>query len=122
MMRVTQMLAGRIGIAALDLVDEAVLEEEVERAIDGRRRDRFALAPRELVDDRVGAERRRTFGQNGQNLAAQRGQMKTLPVAGAFHLPLPAGGCRLGFGSLTSLWRCLFPHRRFHPTTAKATI
>ncbi len=57
MMRVTKMLAGRIGVAALDLVDKAVLEKKIERAIDGRRRDGLALAPRKLVDDRIGPER-----------------------------------------------------------------
>ena len=57
MMGVTEMLAGRIGVAALDLVDEAVLEKKIEGAIDGRRRDRLAFAPRKLVDDRIGPKR-----------------------------------------------------------------
>ena len=43
-MGVAEMLARSKGVAALDLVQEAVLEEELERAIHGRRRDR--LAPR----------------------------------------------------------------------------
>ena len=45
MMRVAEVLAGRIGVAALDLVDEAVIEKEVERAINGRRGDRLAFEP-----------------------------------------------------------------------------
>ena len=57
-MRVTEVLAGRIGVAALDLVDEAVLEKKIERAIDGRRRDRLAFAARKLVDDRIGPKGR----------------------------------------------------------------
>jgi len=57
MMRVAQVLAMRVGVAALDLVDEAVLEKEIERAVDGRRRDGLALAARKLVDDRIGPKR-----------------------------------------------------------------
>ena len=56
-MRVAEVLARRVGVAALDLVDEAVLEKKIERAIDGRRRDGLAFAPRELVDDRIGPKR-----------------------------------------------------------------
>ena len=57
LMGVAEMLARRIGVAALDLVQEAVLEEKLERAIDGRRRDRLAFLARQRVEDRVGAER-----------------------------------------------------------------
>src|ERR1700722_7339543 len=57
MMCVPNMLAGRVGVATLDLVHKAVLEKKIERTIDGRRRDRFAFAPRKLVDDRIGPER-----------------------------------------------------------------
>ena len=56
MMGVTEVLAGRIGVAALDLVEKTVLEKKIESAINGRRRDRLALATRQLVDDRIGPE------------------------------------------------------------------
>lgn len=50
--------AGRVGVAAFDLVNEAVLQKELEGAIDGGRRDRLALEAAHLVDDRIGPERR----------------------------------------------------------------
>ena len=43
-MGVTEVLAGRIGVAALDLVEKTVLEKKIEGAINGRRRDRLAFA------------------------------------------------------------------------------
>ena len=54
MMGVAEVLAGGVGVAALDLVDESMVEKKIERAVDRRRRDRFAFEPRELVD-RIGA-------------------------------------------------------------------
>src|ERR1700730_15297837 len=121
-MGVTEVLAGRIGVAALDLVDEAVLKKKIEGAIDGRRRDRLAFAARKLVDDRIGPKWGRAFGQDGQNLSAERGQMQTLPATGALHLPLPAGSSRLVFRGRISLWRCLFPHRVVHHITANVSV
>ena len=56
-MGVTKMLAGRIGVAAFDLVNKPVLEKKIERAIDGRRRDRLAFTARKLVDNRIGPKR-----------------------------------------------------------------
>src|SRR5271170_469041 len=47
--------AGDEGIAALDAVDEAVVAQEIERAIDRDRR-RAGVA-RQVIDDLVGAER-----------------------------------------------------------------
>jgi hypothetical protein len=46
LMVVAEMRAGRVGVAAFDLVYEAVGEEEIQRAVDGRRRDRFMLRAR----------------------------------------------------------------------------
>src|ERR1700729_3091509 len=83
MMGVAEVLAGRIGVAALDLVEKTVLEKKIERAINGRRRDRLALATRELIDDRIGSEGGGVFGQNRQHLPAEGGQMQALPRAGA---------------------------------------
>src|SRR5580693_5594297 len=67
-MGMTDVLAGRIGVAALDLVEKTVLEKKIECAINSRRRDRLALAARKLVDDRIGPEGGGAFSQNRQNL------------------------------------------------------
>ena len=44
MMGVTEVLARRVGVAALDLVEKTVLEKKIEGAINRRRRDRLAFA------------------------------------------------------------------------------
>ena len=75
-MRMPEMLARRIGVAALDLVEESIFEKEVERAIDGRRRDRLAFLPRELVDDRIGAEGGGAFSQDRENSRSTSGKRK----------------------------------------------
>src|SRR5271170_848983 len=99
-MGVAEVLAGRIGVAALDLVDESMIEKKIESAVDRRRRDRFAFEPRELVDDRIGAQGGGAFGQDRQNAPTKRGQMQTLPGANALHLLLPADGVALGATAL----------------------
>ena len=67
------MFAGRVGVEALDLVHEAVLEKEIERPVDGRRRDRLAFAARHFLDDRIGAERRGAVAENVEHPPAQCG-------------------------------------------------
>ena len=57
MVRVTEVLAGRVGVAAFDLVNKAVVEEELQRPVDRRRRDLLALQPCKAIDDRIGAQR-----------------------------------------------------------------
>ena len=86
---VADVLARRIGVAALDLVQEAVLEQELERAIDGRRRDRLAFLARQRVEDRVGAERGAAVAENVEHAASRRGQLQTLRRAGALHFGHP---------------------------------
>lgn len=76
MMVVAQMLAGRIDIAAFDFVQEAVLEEEIQRAIDRRRRDRLMLRARQFFDDRIGAQRGRRLREYRKNLLAQWRQLQ----------------------------------------------
>ena len=65
--------AGDEGVAALDAVDQAVVAQEVERAVDGDRRGP-AAGRRGAVDDLVGAERLVAFEQDFEHLAAQRRQ------------------------------------------------
>ena len=43
-MGVAEVFTRRVSVEALDFVDEAALEEEVERPVDGRRRDALAFA------------------------------------------------------------------------------
>src|SRR5438067_1255980 len=72
--------AGDEGIAALDAVDEAVVAQKIERAID---RDRCrAPLPGESFDDLVGAERTVTVEQRFEHVAAHRSE------------PLRAGGAQ----------------------------
>ena len=69
-MGVVEMRAGREHVAALDAVQKAVLDQEIERAIDRRRGDRLVLALGQRLDDRVGAERRGMFGQDRHHAGA----------------------------------------------------
>ena len=103
-MRVAEMFARGKRVAALDLVQKAVLEEKLERAIDGRRRDRLALAFRERLDDRVGAERGGALAENGQDAQPQRRHLQTLARAGGAHLfrPVRRAGFSLGRGHIYS--------------------
>src|ERR1700686_619431 len=64
--------AGDEGIAALDAVDEAVVAQKIERAVNrNRRRARIA---RQVIDDFVGAERLVTGEQRFEHLSADRRQ------------------------------------------------
>ena len=57
-------VAGRVDLPALDLHDEAVVHQEVERPVDRRRRDDPVLRLGEPLYDRVGAERLPGFGED----------------------------------------------------------
>src|SRR5215468_9887821 len=65
--------AGDERIAALDAVHEAVLAQELERAVSGDRRQAWSLE-REPVDDLVGAQRLVAAQQRGEHLAPDRGE------------------------------------------------
>ena len=65
------MRAGEIRVAAFDAMDEAVLHQEIERAIHrDRRRPRHRFG--EFVDHLIGAERTVAGQQRLQHLAADR--------------------------------------------------
>ena len=65
--------AGDIGVAALDAVGEAVVDEEFQRAIDADRGRARAVAG-EAVDHLIGARRHMALGERGENLAPLLGE------------------------------------------------
>ena len=74
------MRAGEEGIAALDPVDEAVLHQKIERAVDrDRRRPRHRFG--EFVDHLIGAERAVARQQRLQHLTPDRGEFLRPPRA-----------------------------------------
>src|SRR5208282_199210 len=85
---------------ALDLVHEATVEEEVERAVHGRGRDLFALSSRQLFEDRIGPERRGAVAENAEHPPAKRRQMEALAQAVEFDPRRP--GRRI-MGAVTSV-------------------
>src|SRR5438094_3647377 len=72
--------AGDIGIAAFDLVDEPMRQEEIERPVNGDRR-RPGSVDGHPIDDLISACRRMALGNAGQYLAALRGQPRAAPAA-----------------------------------------
>ena len=74
--------AGDEGVAALDLVDEAMRLEEVQRPVDGDGCRPGALA-RHALDDVVGTHGRMALGHAVQHVAALAGEAGAAPLAGA---------------------------------------
>src|SRR5262249_55799810 len=64
--------AGDEGVAALDAVREALLEQEVERPIDGDRRRAPTALVLEALDQLIGADRLMSAGQGLQDLSPDR--------------------------------------------------
>ena len=89
-MRVAEMLAGRVGVEGLDLVDEAVAEKEIERPVHGRRRRLLAFAARKLFEDRIGAERCDAVAEDVEHPPPQRRQLDALTEAGKLDPGRPA--------------------------------
>ena len=115
LVRMVEMLAARIGVAALDLVQEAVLEQEVERPVDGRRRDRLAFAAGQRLDDRIGAERGRVFAEDREDRLTQRRQLQALGAR------RPASTCRIQLvGDASSLCACMESPLRTNGIEARA--
>src|SRR5690606_6150495 len=78
----TRVVAGDEGVDRRQLVDEAVLEQEIERAVHGRRGRRLVgfLHP---VQQLVGLHRAARVGDQPQHLGPDRGQAKATGAAGA---------------------------------------
>jgi hypothetical protein len=72
---VADVFARRIGVAAFDLVQEPVSEQELEGAIDSRRSDRLAFLAGQRVEDRIGAERGAAMAENVEHAAPRRGEL-----------------------------------------------
>jgi hypothetical protein len=104
-MGVAEMLAGRVSVERLDLVDEAVVEEEVERAIDGRGRDLLAVPARQFLQDRIGAERGDAVAEDVEHPAPQRRELHFLAQAGEFDARRPIGGVVLATAGVRGMRR-----------------
>jgi hypothetical protein len=89
MMGVAEVLAGGVGVAAFDLVQKAVVEKELQRAVDGRGSDRLVLLARQFLDDRIGPQGSGRIGEDRQDLAAQRGELQALLETGLLDLRRP---------------------------------
>lgn len=82
--------AGDKGVAALDPMNEAVIAQKFQRAIDGDgRRARFLL---QSIDDFIGAERPMTRQQSFKDLPPHRGE----PLTARNALRLSMRDCRAG--------------------------
>jgi hypothetical protein len=104
------MRAGEERIAAFDTVDQAVLHQKIESAVDrDRRRPRHRFG--EFVDHLIGAERTVARQQRLQHLAPDRGEFLRPPRADLFRMRhrvrgaeavivVRRGKCRLGQGHL----------------------
>jgi hypothetical protein len=70
------MRASDEGVPALDAMGETLVEEEVERAIDGDGRRAMAFAVLELLDELIGADGGMGCGQGLQDLSPHEGQAR----------------------------------------------
>ena len=75
-----RMRAGDIGIAALDLVHEAVRQQKIKRPVD-RDGSRARAMPGHPVDEFVGAGRRMALSDAGEHVAPLRRQPGSAPPA-----------------------------------------
>lgn len=82
LMRLAGMMAADVGIDRFKLVDEAVLEQEVERAIYRRRRG-TAVLTLEPIEQIVGLDRLRLARDELQHAQAQRRQSQATQLARA---------------------------------------
>ena len=105
-MRLAGMAAADEGVHALDAVDQAVLDQEVERAIDGGRR-RAEVLVAQLVEQRIGADRLVARPDELEHAAAQRREAQVLVRAqllgrreGILDAVLVVVAVRGGFGRL----------------------
>ena len=110
------MHAGDEGVAALDAVDEAVVAQKIERAVDRDRRR--APMPGEALDDLVGAERAVAVQQRLEHLAAHRGE----PLRAGAHsarVRMRAGAASVVVGAKTDCGIVTSRQRRVMPAGAR---
>jgi hypothetical protein len=74
-MGMTNVLTASKNIPALDLVQETVLQEKSQSAVDCRGRNLLALGLGELIDDGVSAKRAGALAENRQYATAKRSQL-----------------------------------------------
>ena len=79
-MRLARMTATDEGVHALDAVDEPVLDQEIEGAVDGGRR-RAQVLVAQLVEQRVGADRLVARPHEFEHAPAQRRESQVLAGA-----------------------------------------
>lgn len=78
------------GVQPLDPVDEFILQQKVQRAVDGGRHSGFADGL-ELVQQLISRQRRMRFQDQLQNIPAQRGELRAVARAGQSRRVEPGG-------------------------------
>src|SRR5690349_7413125 len=81
LVRLGRVVAGNVGVDGFELVDEALLEQEIERAIDRRRR-RIAVALAQVVEQVIRLDRLARRRDQFQYFLAQRSQPQAALLAG----------------------------------------
>ena len=98
--------AGDEGVLRRKLVDEAMFEEKIQGTIDGDRRHAAFVAPGQILDEIIGAQRAMGRKQRLQNLAANRRQPRPKALAqglGRRQRLRGLGGTRLGMVAITRM-------------------
>ena len=92
--------ASDIGVQALELVDQALFEQEIQRAVDGGRGGAGARRL-EAVEQRIGTDRGIGVEHQFQHLAAQRREGRATAQAGGLGF-LEGSLARRNFGHVTT--------------------
>ncbi|PXW64946.1 hypothetical protein C7450_101706 [Chelatococcus asaccharovorans] len=98
--------AGDEGVLRRKLVDEAMFEKKIQRPIDGDRRHAASVAPGQILDEIIGAQRAMGREQGFQDLAANRRQPYSEALAqglGRSQRLRGLGGTRLGVVAIMSM-------------------
>ena len=85
LVRLVRMMAADERVDRFELVDKAIFEQEIERAVDGRRRGVAAVVA-ELVEQVIGLDRFFGRGDQFEHLQAQRRQPQAAQLARARNL------------------------------------
>lgn len=84
-MRFTRMVTADERVDRFELVDETVLKQEVERPIDRWRRGHTG-AVLEMIEQVIGLDRNRCFGDELQHAQANRGEAQAAFIANPGHI------------------------------------